>query len=142
MTFTEYIRFLFGNCKKYEVLMLNFSDKHRECMRKANKINRPYKRHNDWLKRETYLTEAKIFEVRFDDIKERLCWTVGLIGFAAKRHYTRAFKRAKKEYGSVPRDFHYICMSLLKEQDLLQKEYDIWNKKSDKWMSDYYKELK
>lgn len=142
MTFKEYIRFLFSNCGKYEELMLNFSSKHREYVRKANKINRPYKRHNDWLKRETYLTEARVCEIRFDDARGRLCWTIGLIGSVAKKHYTRAFRHAKVEHENVPRDFHYICMNLLKEQTWLQKEYDIWVKKSDKQMSDYYRELK
>lgn len=144
MTFAEYIRFLFGNCEKYEALMLNFSAKHREYARKANKIDRPYKRHNDWLKRETYLTEVRIYEIRFNDTRERLLWTIGLIGSAAKKHYTRAFKCAKAahEGGILPIDFHYVCMKLLKEQTLLQKEYDVWVKKSGKMMSDYYRELK
>lgn len=142
MTFKEYIRFLFSNCEKYEALMLNFSAKHRECARKANKINRPYKRHNDWLKRENYLMEVRIYEIRFNSARERLLWTIGLIGSAAKKHYTRAFERAKAEHESVPRDFHYVCTNLLKEQTLLQKEYDFWTKKSGKMMSDYYRELK
>lgn len=142
MTFKEYIRFLFRKCKEYEALMLDFSAKHRECVIKANKIKKPYKRHNDWFKRETYLTEIKVYEVRFDDARECLHWTIGLIGSAAKKHYTRAFKQAKVEYESVPRDFHYVCMSLMKEQDVLQKEYDAWAKKSGKMMCDYYRELK
>jgi hypothetical protein len=142
MTFAEYIRFLFSNCEKYEALMLNFSAKHREYARKANKIDRPYKQHNDWLKRETYLTEVRIYEIRFNDARERLHWTIGIIGSAAKKHYTRAFESAKAEHGSVPRDFHYVFTKLLKEQTLLQKEYDVWVKKSGKMMSDYYRELK
>lgn len=137
MTFKEYIRFLFSNCEKYEALMLNFFFKHREYIRKANKINPPYKPHNNWLKCETYLTEAKVYEIRFDDARERLHWTIWLIGAAAKKHYTRAFKHVKEEYESEPRDFHYVCTNLLKEQTWLQKEYDVWVKKSD-----YYRELK
>ncbi len=146
MTFKEYIRFLFSNCEKYEALMRDFSAKHREYVRKANKINWPYKRHNDWLKRKAYLTEVKVYEIRFDDARERLCWTIGRIGAVAKKHYTRAFKHAKEEYEkgrwNVARDFHYVCMNLSQEQTWLQKEYDVWVKKSDKRMSDYYRELK
>lgn len=142
MTFAEYIRFLFGKCKEYEALMLDFSAKHREYVIKANKIKRPYKRPNDWLKHEAYITEIKVYEVYFDSARERLRRTINLIGLSAKRHYTRAFKRAKAEYENVPRDFHYVCMSLMKEQDQLQEAYDVWVKKSGKMMGDYYRELK
>lgn len=138
MTFKEYIRFLFSNCEKYEALMLNFSAKHREYTRKANKINAPYKRHNDWLKYKTYLTKAYVYEIYFNDARGRLYWTIELIDAAAKKHYTRAFKHAKEEYEGESRDFHYVCRNLFKEQTQLQKEYDVWDKK----MSDYYRELK
>jgi hypothetical protein len=141
MTFKEYINFLFKNCEKYEAAMLDFSNEHRNCVRKINKFRHPLRGYNAGLKRRTYYMEMEIFRIRFDDARERLQWAIETILHASKKHFDRAWKRAKKEYEGTPKDFHYICMSIMREQDLLQKRYDAWVKKSGKRMSDYYREL-
>lgn len=138
MTFHEYINFLFGNCKKYEATLRDLSINHKKVALKANKIR--IRRHNDWLIKQNYIMEAAILEVKFRYLRETLMWTVEKARRAAVVHYDRRYKRAKTECAEE-RDFHYICICLSREQDSFDKRWREWDKKSKKFMADYYREL-